>query len=77
MGYGATVRPPPAGDRDSALACAGTLQPFWEESVRGLTSKETGPTGTLLNKALRTAVALGDAAAAPSVPGGDAGRGAR
>ena len=52
-----------AADRDSALASARTLEPFWEGSVRGLTSRETGPLGTLLNKALRTAVVLGDAAA--------------
>lgn len=53
-----------AGDRDSALASAGTLEPFWGESVRGVTSREAGPAGTLLNKALRTAVALSDAEAA-------------
>jgi 2OG-Fe(II) oxygenase superfamily len=53
-----------ADDRKSALASAGTLEPFWEPSVRALTARETGLVGTLLNKALRTAVALGDAAAA-------------
>jgi 2OG-Fe(II) oxygenase superfamily len=53
-----------AEDRKSAVAVAGTLEPFWKGSVRGLTSGETGPAGTLLNKALRTAVALGDAEAA-------------
>ena len=50
-----------AADRNSALASARTLGPFWEGSVRGLSSRETGPAGTLLNKALGTAVALGDA----------------
>jgi hypothetical protein len=53
-----------ADDRNAALASAGTLEPFWEGSVRGLASGETGPAGTLLNKALLTAVVLGDAAAA-------------
>ena len=50
-----------AADRNSARASARTLGPFWEGSVRGLSSAETGPAGTLLNKALGTAVALGDA----------------
>ena len=53
-----------ADDSKSALASAGTLEPFWKGSVRGLIARETGPVGTLLNKALHTAVALGDAAAA-------------
>jgi hypothetical protein len=50
-----------ADDRDSALAAAGTLGPFWKGLERRLTSGETGPVGALLNKALRAAVALGDA----------------
>ncbi len=50
-----------AADRDSALASARTLGPFWEGSVRGLTSEDTGPAGRLLSKALCTAVALGNA----------------
>ncbi len=47
-----------ADDRKSALASAGTRAPFWEGSVRGLTSGETEPAGTLLDKALRTADVL-------------------
>jgi len=50
-----------ADDRNSALAAAGTIEPFWKGSAHRLTSGETGPVGTLLNKALRAAVALGDA----------------
>ena len=50
-----------ADDRSSAVAAAGTIEPFWKGSVRRLTSGEMGQVGTLLNKALRAAVALGDA----------------
>ena len=37
-----------AADHNSALASARTLGPFWEGSVRGLSSRETGPVGTPL-----------------------------
>ena len=50
-------------DRDT-LAAVVTLQPFWKNSLRALTLGETGPAQTLLSKALRTAVAVGDPAGA-------------